>query len=141
MAQEDQANWESAGAVSYQGRICPHLPEWQPLSWNHIDHFPGFALRSRDHHDLLHNGILAMVTPLENIKTTLVSGLRVHGCKANTLVPWPRPSSVPPSFIPVKAYISIWESAEQRTSMSALVYQMSRRLPVTPMHTWKSNNG
>ncbi|MFM7980523.1 MAG: hypothetical protein ACKPKO_14520, partial [Candidatus Fonsibacter sp.] len=42
----------------------------QFLSWNHPDHFPGFAMRSRDHHDLLHNGILAMVSSLESIKTS-----------------------------------------------------------------------
>ncbi len=80
----------------------------QFLSWNHQYHFQGFALRSRDHHDLLHNGILAMVLSLENIKTSLMSGLSIHGCTANTPFPWPRPSAVPPSFIAVLAYISIW---------------------------------
>ena len=76
------------------------------------DHFPEFATRSKDHHDLLHTGFLVITMAVANFKTTLLSGGTVGGVSASMQFPREQKEYV---FRPlVSSYTSIfgtqWES-------------------------------
>ncbi|MFM7989579.1 MAG: hypothetical protein ACKPKO_60720, partial [Candidatus Fonsibacter sp.] len=70
-----------------------------------------------------------------------MAGKTVHGCTLAAPFPWPRASTELPAFILVKAYVSIWETVEQRTLLSSPVFKGARALPETPMMLWQSWNG
>ena len=48
-------------------------------AWMHLDHFSVFCGRSKDHHDLIHNGFLALTQAAAKLKTKLKSGELVVG--------------------------------------------------------------
>ena len=48
--------------------------EKQLVQWMHPNHFAPFVARSKDHHDLIHNGFLALTIAVSNIKTLLNTG-------------------------------------------------------------------
>ena len=48
--------------------------EKQMIQWMHPNHFAPFVGRSKDHHDLIHNGFLALTIAVSNIKTLLNTG-------------------------------------------------------------------
>ena len=53
--------------------------EKQLVQWMHPNHFAPFVARSKDHHDLIHNGFLALTIAVSNIKTLLNTGNKVGG--------------------------------------------------------------
>ena len=62
--------------------------EKQTTAWIHPDHFPTFRTRSRDHHDLIDNGLLAMTMAVVNMKTLLNSENKVASILS--WMPFPR---------------------------------------------------
>ncbi|MFM7979263.1 MAG: hypothetical protein ACKPKO_08100, partial [Candidatus Fonsibacter sp.] len=54
-------HWGTGHLESDTSLVTTQESTRQFTSWNHPDHFPGFDCRSRGHHDLLHNGCVAMV--------------------------------------------------------------------------------
>jgi hypothetical protein len=60
--------------------------EKQMNAWMRPDHFPKFRSSYRDHHDLIHNVLLALTMVVVNMKTLLNTGNKVgggallHGC-------------------------------------------------------------
>ena len=65
-------------------------------AWMHPDHFSVFCWRSKDHHDLIHNGVLALTQAAATLKTKLKSGelVRYHW---RATIP-ERAEGVPPLF-------------------------------------------
>ena len=51
--------------------------EKQLTQWMHPNHVAPCVGRSQDHHDLIHNGFLAITIAVSNIKTLLNSGNKV----------------------------------------------------------------
>ena len=45
----------------------------------HPNHFPKFTGRSKDRHDLIHDGFLASTMAVTNMKTLLITGSKVGG--------------------------------------------------------------
>ena len=68
--------------------------------WSHPDHFPEFVNRSKDHHDLLHNGYLVITQAVASLKSTLRSGGTVGGVSAFMQFPQSRRS--PPFGLPLR---------------------------------------
>ena len=93
-------------------------------SWAHPDHFPEFVTRSKDHHDLLHNGFLVITMAVANLKTTLRSGGTVGGISASMPVPevqkeyFLRPT--------VALYTSVWDTVEKQASQSTAIFFSGR---------------
>jgi hypothetical protein len=65
--------------------------EKQLIQWMHPNHFAPFVARSKDHHDLIHNGFLALTIAVSNIKTLLNTGNKVGG--VSSWMPFPPTSN------------------------------------------------
>jgi hypothetical protein len=54
--------------------------EKQLIQWMHPNHFAPFVGHAKYHHDLIHNGFLALTIAVSSIKTLLNIGNKVGGC-------------------------------------------------------------
>ena len=88
--------------------------EKQLVQWMHPNHFAPFVARSKDHHDLIHNGFLALTIAVSNIKTLLNTGNKVGGI--SSWMPFPPHQTEYVLHPPVQSYQSVWNSPEQQTS-------------------------
>ena len=60
----------------------------QLSAWMHPDHFKTFCERSKDHHDMLHNGCLARTQADAARKTQLMTGGSI--CGITGTLPFPK---------------------------------------------------
>ena len=86
--------------------------EEQLIQWMHPNHFAPFVGRSNDHHDLIHNGFLALTIPVSNIKTLLNTGNKVGGISLWMPLPPDQPDYVLQA--PVLSYQSMWNTQSSR---------------------------
>ena len=107
-------------------------------AWMHPDHFSVFYGRSKDPHDLIHNGFLALTQAAATLKTKLKSGESVVGITGKLPVPkeqkeyFLRPT--------VASYTSVWSSEEHQASTYVTpVKKPAHILPETPLIAWKAN--
>ena len=115
--------------------------EKQLTAWMHPDHFVRFTGISRDHHDLIHNGFLALTMVVTNMKTLLITGNKVGG-GITLWTPFPKTQAEYVLRTPTVSYQSVWNTQEQQKSQySSDVTKYARLLLETPMIDWKGKKG
>ena len=109
-------------------------------AWMHLDHFSVFCGRSTDHHDLIHNGFLALIQAAATLKTKLKSGELVVGITGKL----PFPTEHKEYFLRpnITLYSSVWSSQEHQASTYVTpVKKPVRILPETPLIPWRATSG
>ena len=111
-------------------------------SWVHPDHVPEFSKRSKDHHDLLHNGYLVITMAVANLKTILRSGRTVGGVVASMQFPQEQKEYLLRPT--VASYPSVWDTVEKQASQSTPicvrpvnVLPETRRIETRSKSGWK----
>ena len=100
-------------------------------AWMHPDHFSVFCGRSKDHHDLIHNGVLALTQAAATLKTKLKSGELVIGITG--ALPFPKEQKEYFFRPNITSYSSVWRTAEhQASTYVTLVTKPVQILPETP---------
>ena len=111
----------------------------QLTAWVHPDHFSTFTKRSKDHHDLLHSGFLAIALAVANMKTQLLSGGAVGGATAAMPLPKHQKEYVLRTY--VASYVSMWDAVEQQASQFSPIFtKPTRVLPETPVIETRSKS-
>ena len=106
----------------------------------HTDHFPEFVNRSKDRHDLLHNGYLVITQVVANLKTTLRSGGTVGVVSAS--MPFLKEQKEYTLRATVSLYASVWGAVEKQASQTTPVYvRLAHVLPETPLIETRSKSG
>ena len=109
-------------------------------SWVHPDHLPEFVRRSKDHHDLLHNGFLVITMAVANLKSTLLSvgtvGVYLPRCNS-------RKNRRSTSFVPARPPTPLFgtQCKRQASHSTPVLVQPARVLPETPLIETRSKSG
>ena len=109
-------------------------------AWMRPDHFSVFCKHSEGHHDLIHNGFLAVTQAAALLKPKLKSGELVIGITG--ALPFPKEQKeyfLRPS---IASYSSVWSTAErQSTTYVTPVAKPVHILPDTPLIPWRAKSG